>query len=96
MKSEQLVFEETCGVCPEAYKIMYEDQEVGYLRLRWGVLNLIAGKYVSIFSATEENEVIWQHTFKDDPFKGSFDSDEEREHYQGWARTKIIEYYERL
>lgn len=89
-----LIFEETCAAYPEAYKMLYEGQEVGYLRLRWGILNLIAGKYVSIFCTTEENEVIWQHEFEHDDFKGMFDDDTEREKYQEIAKQKLIEYYD--
>lgn len=94
MKAEDITFFQTCSGCPESYQIRYENEDIGYLRLRWGVLNLIAGKYVSIFSATEENEVIWQHEFEHDDFKGMFDDDSERERYQEIVKQKLIKYYE--
>ncbi len=33
---EKIELVETCGACPEQYDAFYEDEEVGYLRLRHG------------------------------------------------------------
>ncbi len=97
MEAKDLVFEETCGCCPEAYKILYEGQEVGYLRLRGGWLSLTAGKYVSVFANDRDETIdVWDYQFENDPYKGSFDDDKERHVFTELAKKKLIEHYEKL
>lgn len=99
MKAEDIEFEESCHACPEAYKMLWNGQEVGYMRLRWGVLTLTAGKYVSLFANDRTGcEQIWEHLFDEDSwdgFKGAFDSDEEKEHFQRLCAEKLVEHYEK-
>lgn len=97
MKAEDIEFEESCGACPEAYKLIYKGQEVGYMRLRWSILTLTSGIYISIFAKDRTDcDVIWEHYFEDDyweGFKGCFDSDEEKEYFQKMCAKKLIEHY---
>lgn len=66
-------FLNTCGTCPEQYDVYRVNGELcGYVRLRWGTLR---ADYPSI-----DGDSIYVHSFNDD-FKGTFDSDEEREFY---------------
>lgn len=71
-----LAFVRTCGACPEQYDV-YDGRgsQVGYVRLRWGVLE----------AEFEEcgGPTIYTHAFTDDGdmFKGAFDSQEEREYH---------------
>jgi len=62
------------------------------MRLRWGILELTAGKYVSIFSQTESNIYVWEHNFEDE-WKGMFNSDDECKEYQQICAEKLIQYY---
>ena len=38
MEIQGLKFRNTCGACPEQYDVFLKDEEVGYVRLRCGVL----------------------------------------------------------
>lgn len=38
MEIQGLKFRNTCGACPEQYDVFLGEEEVGYARLRWGVL----------------------------------------------------------
>lgn len=94
MKVEDIEFEESCHACPEAYKMLYNGNEVGYLRLRWGYLQLTAGLYTSIFANDRSQTIdVWDHDFND-PFKGMFDDNIELEHFKKLATEKLIEYYD--
>lgn len=36
---EGLLFEQTCFACPEQYDVFLENEQIGYVRLRWGHLS---------------------------------------------------------
>jgi hypothetical protein len=96
MKAEEIEFEETCGYCPEAYRLMHNGEEVGYLRLRGGYLCLTAGRYTSVFANDRDETIdVWDHQFENDPYKGGFDDEYERREFKQIAVDKLIEYYER-
>ena len=68
----ELVFVKTCGACPEQYDVFDSNgNQVGYVRLRFGYLQVDYPDY--------DGEVIYDHEFSDE-WKGSF-TEEEREHY---------------
>ena len=64
--------EQTSQACPEQYNVFRGERLVGYIRLRNGYLYL---SYPDAYG-----ETIYEHVFED-KLKGSFDSDEERNHY---------------
>ena len=64
----------TCGACPEQYDALYEDEEVGYLRLRHGR-----------FSVEYKDTVVYEASPKGD---GIFD-DDEREGFLTEAKKAI-------
>lgn len=68
------VLKETCRACPEQYDVFYDDQEVGYMRLRHGT-----------FRAEYRGEVVYAANTKGD---GRF-HDDEREHYLNEACRAI-------
>lgn len=94
MKAEDIEFEQTCPACPESYKLIYDGEEVGYLRLRWGYVSVTSGKYVSIF-ANDRDECIdvWDYKFEGDDWKGMFDSYEERAYFLNEAAIAVCKYY---
>lgn len=95
MKPEEIEFQETCCSCPEAYRLFYKGEEVGYMRLRSGYLCLTGGIYVAIFANDRSSVIdVWDYCFEGDPFKGSFDDDLEREHFKELSAQKLVEYYD--
>lgn len=76
-----LTFVLTCTACPEQYDVYLGDTYVAYVRLRWGRLRVDNDSGTTIFS----------HRF-DDPLKGIFDSDSERETFLNIASTHITTY----
>ena len=72
MKIKGLNFVQTCMACPEQYEVFIENsKQVGYIRLRWGILRV---DYPDCL-----NETIYTHDFEEG-FKGTF-SDGERDEY---------------
>ena len=65
-----LVFQQTCGACPEQYDVYKDDAIAGYVRLRWGHLRCdfpdVGG------------ETIYEHCFNDG-MQGMFWDEESRE-----------------
>ena len=59
--------------CPEQYSVYTDNGSLaGYIRLRWGELTM---EYPDVGC-----ELAYSHSFSD-KMKGSFDSEEEREHF---------------
>lgn len=62
-----VLFFQTCMACPEQYEAWYDDEQIGYVRLRWGHLTAeypdVGGKYV--YSA-DIGDKAWQGCFTDD------------------------------
>lgn len=71
-KIGDLQFVKTCGACPEQYDVFLEDDQVAYVRLRWGGLR--------VDMPDCGGERVYSHAF-DDGLKGCFDSYEERTKY---------------
>jgi hypothetical protein len=42
-----LRFDQTCMACPEQYDVYLDDTQVGYVRLRWGMLRAYYPDYKS-------------------------------------------------
>lgn len=78
-----LRFVETCFMCPEQYDVFDSNFKlVGYVRLRHGNLTC---EYPAC-----GGELIYEHTFPTDTWKGSFDYDE-RYNYLGLIAKLINE-----
>ena len=77
-----LKFACTCSGCPEQYDVFdSNDNIVGYVRLRYGALTC---QYPDI-----GGELIYEASVGDD-WTGSFESDEQREHYLNVIANKIL------
>ena len=61
-------FIRTCDACPEQYDIYSNGEKVGYVRLRFGCLTV-----------DYNNAKVYHHCFRYDEYKGSFDTNVERE-----------------
>jgi hypothetical protein len=70
---KDLNFKKTCDACPEQYDVFKDGKQVGYVRLRWGNL--------TVESPDCGGELVYEHYFENDSFKGCFDSTEERQKY---------------
>ena len=50
LELEGLIFEQTCSACPEQYDVFDGENQIGYVRLRWGHLSAsypdVGGSYV--------------------------------------------------
>lgn len=80
LKYKNLDFKMTCFACPEQYDIFKNNKQVGYVRLRWGHLTC---EYPDV-----NNKLVYNHNF-DDPMKGCFSTDEEREEYLTYCAESI-------
>jgi len=72
IKTCNFEFHLTCGACPEQYDVFLEDTQVGYARLRWGMLRC---DYPDV-----DGETIYHYSF-DDRLQGCFDDDKQREYH---------------
>lgn len=75
----------TCVVCPEQYDVFGNGKQVGYVRLRYGVLTL---DYPNI-----NGKEIYRFLY-DNEWLGSFMSEEDRD-FQFSVMSRIIEEYEK-
>lgn len=83
-----LRFVQTCSGSPEQYDVYDENNnQVAYVRLRWGYLRVDCPDYGC--------ETIYEHEFSDG-FKGCFDDEQERSKYMKRITNSIVEYYEDL
>lgn len=78
MQIGKIYFDKIHLSCPEQYDVYKDNQLIGCVRLRYGILRL----YI-------DNNTVYKHTF-DAPFKGEFSSEEERMQYM----TEISGYLE--
>jgi hypothetical protein len=78
-----LTFLETCEACPEQYDVRNEHGDmVGYVRLRGGRFRVMCPDVYG--------EVVLEHTFEGDEWKGTFDSDTERAEFLKKAEHAIL------
>ena len=88
-----IVLEQTCECCPEQYWAYKGSRIIGYIRLRWGHLTcdyLPKGKFA-------DNDIrVYDKTFADDKFKGSFDTEEEREYWLSKCKEALLNKYNEL
>ena len=84
MLQTKLKFVKTCSACPEQYNVFLGDQQVGYVRLRWGTLR------VDFPSHQHESgsKTIYRHYFEDS-MKGCFDDKKEYLKYRGYISKAI-------
>lgn len=80
-KSKEIILVQTCGACPEQYDAYYNNEVIGYLRLRHGCFRVDYGKCggPTIYVAYPKGD-------------GIFD-DDEREYYLKKARKAIKKEY---
>lgn len=77
-KYKKIILIPDCAVCPESYTAHYGGTVIGYLRIRYGQ-----------FSAQFGFDTVYRKIFKNDPYKGMFDTDEERKKYLKKAKKAI-------
>lgn len=65
-----VLFFQTCMACPEQYDVWYNEQQIGYVRLRWGCLR-------ADFPDVGGQEV-YRAYIGNDGWRGCFTDDEER------------------
>lgn len=66
-------FELTCIACPEQYDVWDGDKQVAYVRLRHGCL--------TVDCPDVDGELVYEHVFDGNEWKGRFGSDEERKEF---------------
>jgi hypothetical protein len=57
----EIILEQSCGGCPEAYNAEYRGEYLGYLRLRWGNFTVDNKSGVTIFSASPKGDGIFEY-----------------------------------
>lgn len=78
---------QTCSACPEQYEVIdHQGEKKAYLRLRWG--------YFQVTCPWVGGDVVFEHTFEGDGWKGCFDSDEREEFLRD--AVNAVENYWRL
>ena len=68
----------TCDACPEQYDVFRNGKQVGYVRLRFGCL-----------TADYKNVKVYHHCFNNDEYKGSFDTNAERDIFLTFIAKKL-------
>lgn len=66
-----LAFVQTCSACPEQYDVFRGEEQVGYVRLRWGYLR---AEYLV------DMQEVYSYEFED-AMKGAFYEEEERQEH---------------
>lgn len=84
MHIKGLDFELTCSACPEQYSVFLDDQQVGYVRLRWGTVSASLGN--------AHGEEIYRHDFNDE-WLGIFPDEVSREFHLEKIADCIIDRY---
>lgn len=77
----ELKFEKTSSACPEQYDVFKGGKQVGYIRLRQGVLSC---RYPN-----NHGEIIYAHQFEDE-WKGYFENEEERTFYLDECKNALL------
>lgn len=88
-----ITLEQTCECCPEQYLAYKGSRIIGYIRLRWGHLTC---DYMPYGRLTEDHIRIFDKVFNEDNFKGSFDTEEEREHWLSKCKEALLNKYNEL
>ena len=77
----ELRFEKTSSACPEQYDVFKGGKQVGYIRVRHGVLSC---RYPN-----NHGKTIYAHQFEDE-WKGYFDNEEERTFYLEECKNALL------
>jgi len=77
--------DQTCGACPEQYDVFRDNKQVGYIRLRGGILTVQYSDAGGI--------LLMRIEFENDPLKGMFDTQEEKEFYLNKALEAIEKHF---
>lgn len=85
----ELRIDPTCEACPEQYDIIVDDEQLAYVRLRWGHLQVFAPNY-----DIEHRNVIMEYMWHDEPYKGAFDDDTERRKFMEQILGTVHDYYQ--
>lgn len=88
-----IVLEQTCECCPEQYWAKKGSHIIGYIRLRWGHLTC---DYLPKGYLTDNDIRVCDKFFNEDKFKGSFDTEEEREYWLGKCKEALLNKYNEL
>ena len=91
-----IVLEQTCEGCPEQYWAKIGSHIIGYIRLRWGHLTC---DYLPNGKLTDNDIRVYDKSFNesaDDHFKGSFDTEEEREYWLCKCKEALLNKYNEL
>jgi hypothetical protein len=91
-----IILEQTCGCCPEQYWAYKGSHIIGYIRLRWGYLTC---DYLPKGKLTDNDIRVYDKTFNErtnDNFKGSFDTEEEREYWLNKCKEALLNKYNEL
>lgn len=88
-----IVLEQTCECCPEQYWAYKGSHIIGYIRLRWGHLTC---DYLPKGKLTDNDIRVYDKTFADDKFKGSFDTEEERKYWLSKCKEALLNKYNEL
>ena len=77
----KLRFEKTCSACPEQYDVFKGSKQVGYIRLRHGILSC---RYPN-----NRGKEIYIYEFADE-WKGCFNNDKERNFYLNKCSNALL------
>ena len=94
--SNIITLEQTCECCPEQYWAYKDSCIIGYIRLRWGHLTC---DYLPKGKLTNNDIRVCDKTFNeraDDNFKGSFDTEKEREYWLNKCKEALLNKYNEL
>lgn len=89
-----ITLKQTCSAYPEQYLAKIGSHTIGYIRLRWGHLtcDYLIGK--SLLSM--DNIRVYEYTFEEEPYKGCFSTEEEREYYLSKCKEALLEKHKEL
>ena len=91
-----IVLEQTCKCCPEQYWAYKGSHIIGYIRLRWGHLTC---DYLPTGRLTGNDIRVIDKVFNeraDNEYKGSFDTEEEREYWLNKCKEALFNKYNEL
>ena len=91
-----IVLEQTCEYCPEQYWAYKGSHIIGYIRLRWGHLTCDYLPEGSFEDITDSGIQVYDKIFEEDKFKGSFDTEEEREYWLSNCKEALLNKYNEL
>lgn len=86
-KNIELIFNRTCRAYPEQYDVYIGERYIAYVRLRSGRLTVCP---IGKDNEPEFDNYTIVKDWKNDPLKGSFDSEEERQEYIGKIKEIIL------